>query len=196
MQLQNRQVGIFAVLVLLMAATRFYSHFGSAVSLPDASLAVFFLAGFYLARMAWPAAVVFVFLLLAAGGVDYYAIAFRGVSDACISPAYWFLIPTYACLWYAGRWFAARQQMSWASLGLLAAAAWGSITAAFLISNTSYYLLSGHVSNPGLMQYAAGIAKYYPPYLSCTLLYLACAAMLHVLLANAGKNTAHSSERI
>ena len=123
MQLQNRQVGIFAALVLLMVATRFYSHFGSAVSLPDASLAVFFLAGFYLARMAWPAAVAFVFLLLAAGGVDYYAIAFRGVSDACISPAYWFLIPTYACMWYAGRWFAARQQMSWTSLGLLAATA-------------------------------------------------------------------------
>ncbi len=196
MQLQTRQAGIFTALVLLMAATRFYSHFGSAVSLPDASLAVFFLAGFYLARTAWPAAVAFVFLLLVAGGVDYYAIAFRGVSDACISPAYWFLIPTYACLWYAGRWFAARQQMNWSNLGLLAAAAWCSTTAAFLISNTSYYLLSGHVSNPGPMQYTAGIAKYYPPYLSCTLLYLACAAMLHVLLVNTGKNAAHSSGRV
>ena len=195
MQLQTRQVGIFAALVLLMVATRFYSHFGSVVSLPDASLAVFFLAGFYLARMARPAAVAFVALLLAAGGVDYYAIVFRGVSDACISPAYWFLIPTYACLWTAGRWFAARQQMSWSSLGLLAAVAWGSTTAAFLISNTSYYLLSGRVSNPGLMQYAAGIANYYPPYVSCTQLYLAGAAMLHLLLVNAGKITARSSGR-
>ncbi len=196
MQLQTRQAGIFVTLALLMAATRFYSHFGSAVSLPDASLAVFFLAGFYLARLTWPAAVAFVSLLLEAGGVDYYAIAFRSVSDACISPAYWFLIPTYACMWYAGRWFAARQQMSWASLGLLVAVAWSSTTAAFLISNTSYYLLSGHVSNPGLMQYAAGIAKYYPPYLLCTLLYLAGAAMLHVLLSSMGRNTAHSSERV
>ncbi len=196
MKLQTRQAGIFAALVLLMAATRFYSHFGSSVSLPDASLAVFFLAGFYLARLALPAAVAFVLLLLVAGGVDYYAIVFRGVSDACISPAYWFLIPTYACLWYAGRWFAAHQQMKWANLGVLAAVAWGSTTVAFLISNTSYYLLSGRIANISLMQYADGIAKYYPPYLSCTMLYLACAAMLHVLLGNSGKNTNHSAERI
>ena len=195
MQSQARQAGIFAALVLLMAATRFYSHFGSSVSLPDASLAVFFLAGFYLARLALPAAVAFVLLLLAAGGVDYYAIVFRGVSDACISPAYWFLIPTYACLWYAGRWFAARQQMSWASMGVLAAVAWGSTTVAFLISNTSYYLLSGHIANISLAQYAEGIAKYYPPYLGCTILYLACAGVLHVLLGNSGK-ASHSAERV
>lgn len=195
MQLQTRQVGIFAALVLMMAATRFYSHFGSSISLPDASLAVFFLAGFYLARLAWPAAVAFVLLLLAAGGVDYYAIAFRGVSDACISPAYWFLIPTYACMWYAGRWFAAHQQMKWANLGVLAAVAWGSVTVAFLISNTSYYLLSGSSADKSLAQYAEGIAAYYPEYLSCTMLYLACAAVLHVLLVNSGKTTDHSAER-
>ena len=196
MKLQTRQAGIFAALVLLMVATRFYSHFGSSISLPDASLAVFFLAGFYLARLALPAAVAFVLLLLAAGGVDYYAIAFRGVSDACISPAYWFLIPTYACVWYAGRWFAARQQMQWANLGVLAAVAWGSVTVAFLISNTSYYMLSGRVADTNLAQYAEGFAKYYPEYLSCTMLYLACAAALHVLLVNSGKNTNHSAERV
>lgn len=196
MQLQTRQVGIFTALVLFMVATRFYSHFGSSISLPDASLAVFFLAGFYLARLALPAAVAFVSLLLVAGGVDYYAIVFRGVSDACISPAYWFLIPTYACMWYAGRWLAARQQMKWVNLGVLAAVAWGSTTVAFLISNGSYYLLSGHVADKSLMQYAEGIAAYYPPYLSCTMSYLACAAVLHVLLVNSGKNTNHSAERV
>jgi len=196
MQSQTRQVGIFAALVLLMAATRFYSHFGSSISLPDASLAVFFLAGFYLARLALPAAVAFVLLLLVAGGVDYYAIVFRGVSDACISPAYWFLVPTYACMWYAGRWFAARPRMRWASLGMLAAVAWGSTTVAFLISNTSYYLLSGHIADTNMAQYAESIARYYPQYLSCTMLYLACAAVLHVLLGNSGKNTSHSAERV
>lgn len=199
MKLRTRQVGIFAALVLLMASTRFYSHFGSSISLPDASLAVFFLAGFYLARLALPAVAAFVLLLLGAGGVDYYAIAFRGVSDACISPAYWFLIPTYACMWYAGRWFAVCQQINWGGLRLLAIAAWGSTTAAFLISNTSFYLLTPLVSNPNLPQYVKGIAEYYPPYLLCTLLYLACASVLHVLLAGAGKNAknaVHSSERI
>ena len=196
MQLQNRQAGIFAALALLMAATRLYSHLGASTSLPDASWPVFFLAGFYLARLAWPAAAAFIFLLLEAGAMDYYAIVFRGVSDECFSPAYWFLIPTYACLWYAGRWVAPRLHKTWASLGLLAAVAWGATSLAFLISNLSYYLLSAHFTDMSMLQYAGRIAKYYPPYLSCTLLYLACAAILHMLLANTEKHTAHSSERV
>lgn len=47
------RVGLFLVLALVMAATRI-NHFGA---LPDASWAVFFLAGFYLrgsARWAFP----------------------------------------------------------------------------------------------------------------------------------------------
>lgn len=192
----QRQVLIGLALAALMAATRFYSHYGSSISLPDASLAVFFLAGFYLARLSLPAAAAFILLLLEAGGIDYYAIVFRGVSDSCISPAYWFLIPTYACMWYAGRWFAAHQQMQRADLGLLAAVAWGSTTVAFMISNGSYYLLSGKFADMSLMQYAGRVAKYYPQCLSCAMLYLACAAALHVLLVKSGKNTNHFSERV
>lgn len=193
MKLLTRQTGIFAALVLFMAATRFYSHFGSAVSLPDASLAVFFLAGFYLARLARPAAMALISLLLVAGGVDYYAIAFRGVSDWCFSPAYWFLIPTYACMWYAGRWYAARQKASWASMGLLAGVAWVSTTAAFLISNGSFYLLSGRFSDMSLAQYAGSVVKYYPLYLSASLMYLALAAALHALLTNLHKTSADAA---
>jgi hypothetical protein len=196
MKLQTRQVGIFAALVLLMASTRLYGHLGSSASLPDASWAVFFLAGFYLARLSWPAVAAFVFLLLEAGGVDYYAIVFRGVSDTCFSPAYWFMIPTYASLWYGGRWFAARQQMKWANLGTLAAAVWGSTTVAFLISNASYYLLSDLFVKLSPVQYAARVAQYYPQYLACTMLYLACAALLHVLLVNLSNTTDHSSEHV
>ena len=47
--IQTRSIAIFISLAALMAATRF-NHFGSAVSLPDASYAVFFLCGLYLAR--------------------------------------------------------------------------------------------------------------------------------------------------
>jgi hypothetical protein len=196
MKLQTRQVGIFAALALLMASTRLYGHLGSSASLPDASWAVFFLAGFYLARLSLPAVAAFVFLLLEAGGVDYYAIVFRGISDSCFSPAYWFMIPTYASLWYGGRWFAARQQMKWASLGTLVAAAWGSTTVAFLISNASYYFLSDQFEKLSSVQYAVSIAKYYPQYLACTISYLACAALLHVLLVNLSNTTDHSSEHV
>jgi hypothetical protein len=47
--LKNKTFGIAAALVLLMAATR-YNHFGSAMALPDASYAVFFLGGLFLGR--------------------------------------------------------------------------------------------------------------------------------------------------
>ena len=123
MQLHAKHSGVFAALVLLLAATR-YNHFGSAVSLPDASLAVFFLGGFFLARRAWPGLLAFVFLLLEAGGMDYYATATQGVSDWCITPAYWFLVPTYASLWLGGVWFSIHQHNTWRSLAAFAVTAW------------------------------------------------------------------------
>lgn len=55
--MRRRQSSICLIgltLAALMALTR-YGHFGSAVSLPDASLAVFFLAGFYLPAWVFPA---------------------------------------------------------------------------------------------------------------------------------------------
>ena len=45
-------------------------------------------------------------LIIEAGLIDYYATSVQGISDWCMSPAYWFLIPTYGSLWLVGRWFA------------------------------------------------------------------------------------------
>lgn len=182
MQSHAKQSGIFAGLALLMAATR-YNHFGSAVSLPDASLAVFFLAGFFLAWRTWPALLGFVVLLLEAGGMDYYATATQGVSNWCITPAYWFLVPTYASLWLGG-WFAVRQDHTWRGLTTSGVVAWLATTIAFLISNISFYLLSGRVSDMSAAEYASAVAKYYPPYLGGSLPYLAVAALLYVVLTS------------
>lgn len=186
MQLQTKQLGIFAALVLLMAVTR-GSHFGSSSYLPDASLAVFLLAGFFLARLGWLAMLAFGFLLLEAGGVDYYAINVAGVSDWCVTPAYWFLIPTYASMWLGGRWFTARQQNTLRSLALFGGVSWLATTVAFLISNGSFYLLSGRYSEMGVAEYAGRVAQYYPPYLTGSLMYLALAALVYALLGNAHK---------
>jgi len=103
----TKTIAIFAALAALMAATRF-NHFGSAVSLPDASYAVFFLGGLYLTRSASMSVAAFIALILEAGWIDYYATSVQGVADWCMSPAYWFLIPTYASLWLVGRWVASR----------------------------------------------------------------------------------------
>lgn len=194
MKLQTRQIGIFAALALLMGYTRVYGHLGSAFALPDASWAVFFLAGFYLMSSSRVAALVFAFLFAEAAALDYYAIVYRGVSDECFSPAYWFLIPTYASLWFGGRWVAARMQAKQAGSGILAAVAAGSITVAFLISNLSYYVLSDNFSKLSLAEYVSRTIQYYPQFLGYTLAYLGVAAMVHMLLSSAGKGAASPSK--
>jgi hypothetical protein len=178
--MQIRRIGIFAALALLMAATR-YNHFGTAATLADASLAVFFMAGFYFSRVNRAALLAFVLLLLEAGVIDYYATSYQGVSDWCMSPAYWFLIPTYASLWLGGRWFAAQQRNDWVSLAKLAGVAWASTSVAFLISNASFYLVSGKFDGMGAGDYAVSVAQYYPSYLGSCLIYLVPVATFYLV---------------
>lgn len=177
MKLQKKQIGIFAALALLMAATRMH-HYASALHLPDASLAVFLLAGFFIASP-----LLFGVLLLEAGVLDYVAITYLSVSDWCVTPAYWFLIPTYAVLWYAGRHYVRIHSYSLRSLGMFAGLSVAALSMAFLISNGAFYLFSGRYADMGLAEYASRIAQEYVPYLSGGLLYLGCAAALYAVLA-------------
>ena len=186
MQLQTKQLWILSALALLMAATRF-NHFGSSVSLPDASVAVFLLAGFFIASISWQALLVFALLLLEAGGIDYYATNMAGVSDWCITPAYWFLIPTYASMWLGGHWLAKRQQHALHSLALFAGVSWLATSSAFLISNGSFYLFSGRYTEMSTGEYASHMTQYYLPYLSASLMYIALVAAPYILLKNTNK---------
>jgi hypothetical protein len=161
-----------------MAATRFH-HFGSAVNLPDASLAVFFLGGLYGLGTPW-----FVAFLVEAGLIDATAVA-GGISSFCVTPAYVFLIPTYGALWFAGRWFRARHRISARTLPLLALTMLTATAVAFLISNGSFYALAGYFEKMSLGEYAAKTAQYYVPYASYAFLYVALALGLHALIAAA-----------
>jgi hypothetical protein len=140
--LQNKTLWIATALVVLMAMTRF-NHFGSSVALPDASYAVFFLGGLFLGRVR-AALAILALLLVEAALVDFYAINFAGVSGWCVTSAYGFLVFAYSALWYVGRWYAPRHDLSGKGmLGLFAAAvAAGSL--AFVIANVSFYLLAGY----------------------------------------------------
>ena len=182
MQLSVKQLGIFSALVLVMAATRF-NHFGSSISLPDASLAVFLLAGITMPRFHLQSLSVFVFLLLIAGGVDYYAINIIGVSDWCVTPAYWFLIPTYAVMWFGGSWFASKLQLTLHSFILFGSVSLLTTSVAFIISNVSFYLFSARFADMSITEYTERIAQYYSSYLSGSLLYLAMAAALYISLS-------------
>lgn len=151
------------LLITLMVMTRFH-HFGDVLHLPDASLAVFFFAGFYRKKA------LLGFLLGLAALIDFIAIK-NGTSGWCVTPAYVFLIPTYATLWFAGR-IAARFNTGKVSdlvksLGLLMLSA----SMAFVISNASFYAFSGKFDALAMADYVAEIQQYFMPYVGSTLVY-------------------------
>lgn len=187
-QFSQRQMFIALGLFALMAATRMH-HFGTALHLPDASLAVFLLAGIFIASPMFFGA-----LLLGAGVLDYLAITHFGVSDYCITPAYWFLIPTYAVLWFAGRYYARIHQYSLHSFGVFAGLSFAATSVAFFISNGAFYLFSGRFPDMSMAEYAHRVAQYYVPYLSGAVVYLIPAVLLYVLLTHRA-NTQHSEAR-
>lgn len=153
-------------LMALMAATRFH-HFGTPFALPDASLAVFFLAGLWLGGR-----YLFATLLAEAGIIDYLAITKLGVSDFCVSKAYVFLIGSYGAMWLGGKWCRQFAELNVASAARQFAALVVSTSVAFLFSNGSFYWLSGRYTDTNWAQYIERFAKYYPPYLTTAALYV------------------------
>lgn len=174
--LKLKNIAVVGTLVALMAATRMH-HFGSPLHLPDATLAVFLLAGFLLASPA-----LFGALLVEAAALDYVAITQMGVSDYCVTPAYWFLIPTYGVLWLAGRYCARTDRHTVHSLLPFAGIAFAALSAAFVISNGAFLLFSGRYPGMGVAEYAGLVAQYYLPYLSSAVLYLAPAFLIYAII--------------
>lgn len=174
---KSRPLARFALLALLMAATR-YHHFGSSLQLPDASTAVFFIAGLYVASAsALPA------LLLLAGLLDYLAVAVGGVSAWCVTPAYAFLIPTYAVLWFGGRWYASRHRLTSSTAVPLAGALLVTTALAFLISNVGFYAFSGYFPEMSAAEYSDAVAPYYSRYLGWTVFYVVVVVAIQMTAA-------------
>lgn len=184
--LKFKNIAIIGTLIALMAATRMH-HFGSPLHLPDASLAVFLLAGFLLASPA-----LFGALLLEAAALDYVAITHLGVSDYCFTPAYGFLIPTYGVLWMAGRYCTRLDRHNIHSLIPFAGASLAALTAAFLISNGSFFMFSGRYPDMGVVEYASQVAGYYLPYVSSAVLYLGPAFLIYAIFCHRA-DAAHSA---
>lgn len=166
-------LAVASVLAALMLATRF-KHFGDALHLPDASMALFFLGGLWLRRH-----LAFFALLLLAVLIDEVSIRYLGISDFCVTPAYAFMPLAYALLWYAGRAYAPRLAgtpgalMGALGAGLLAA------SGAFLISNAAFYWLGGRYAEPHLSQYLARLWQWGPLFVRTTLGYIAVGLLLY-----------------
>lgn len=191
--MQNKTVWIASALLLLMAMTR-YNHFGSAMALPDASYAVFFLGGLFLGRVRG-ALVILATLMIAAALIDYYAINFREVSSYCVTSAYSFLVLAYGALWFVGRWYAPRYALTLKGMTglLLAGAAAGG--AAFIIANVSFYLLAGYFESMSVVQYVSSVAQYFGPYVAVAVFYIGSAAGVQMLFALLGGKTRQADAR-
>lgn len=165
-------------LAAVMAATRFH-HFGDALHLPDASWALFFLAGFYLSP-AWMLG-----LMLEAVAIDVAAVGWMGVSAYCLTAAYAALQLAHLGLWAGGRM--AREQGGIVAMASLALAA---TVLAFVLSNGSFFWFGGRVAEPSWAQFAQTFVDYGPRFLVSTLAYLGAAALLHVLALNLDRGRA------
>ena len=173
---QRSQLLIGTFLILLMAVTRGH-HFASIDHLPSASWAVFFLAGFYLKPL-WS----FPLLVLEALLLDFAAITFGGVSSFCVTPSYVMLIPAYASLWGAGRWYAHRHQPQLRSMLPLISSLVLGVVVCQLISSGSFYFYSGRFTDPTLAELVNRLIKYTPPRFEAVFFYVGFAIVAHLLL--------------
>lgn len=166
---------LIAVLICLMIATR-TNHFGSFVSLPSASLAVFFLAGFYVQR--WGA-----FLILAALAwlSDYWILSATPIgAESCFTAAYGFIFVGYYLVWRSGQWASSNVKIANpVDVLIVICVSITAISGAFFISNASYYLLSGSFEGMSLSEYITRVARYYPSYVANPMAYLGLSAVLH-----------------
>lgn len=166
------QLAIGLALALLMAITR-GQHFAT-VNLPSASWSVFYVAGVLL-RPRW----VFPALFIEASLLDFAALQWAGVSDWCMSPAYWLLLPAYGSLWLGGRLYAGWHRNQLSSVALLMATVMIAALVCYLFSGGGFLYFSGRYPEPSLALLAERIGIYYPRYLGNLALYVGLAALLY-----------------
>lgn len=169
---------VFATLLLLMVVTRF-GHAGSIGVLPDATWSVFFLAGFYLSRdWRWSPATLFV----AAVGVDYLAIRYYGISNYCVTLAYWLIVPAYSLLWLGGVWLRRHYRRVPLDLLRLLASFVVSATLCFLVNHSAFYWLGDRIGKPSLAEWWSVFTEWYPYFLAVPGVYVALVALVHLAL--------------
>ena len=178
----KRSFAIAATLIFFIVLTR-SGHFATAISLPDATIALLFMGGVLLRRASWLALMLIVALL-----VDAYAIGIKGVSAYCVSPAYWGLVATYAAVWGLGRWLAARGEPF--KLLPFIATGFAASSMAFILSNVFWFAFSGRfvdVSAPEHMsaaEFSTRVAHYSLPYVGYAMMYLGIAWVAHRVITS------------
>ena len=164
------------------------NYFDWATVLPSASLAVFFLVGFYLRN--YLSFAVFAGLAYAC---DYWVLIVGG--EGCFTSAYGFIFAGYFLIWRGAKWAAERYDLARLQGGIkLLAVALLSISGAFVISNGSFYAFSGNFSDLSLLDYSVRVMHYYLTYLTDPLIYLTVAALVQARVQRSQMTHLETSE--
>lgn len=175
---------LLAGLVLLMAATRI-NHFSA---VPDASWAVFFIAGFHLrswTRWAFPLlmglAVLIDWMVIRNLGLDFW-------QHYCVSPGYWMLLPAYFALWTGGRLLAdGYRGAQWSTLAKAVPLVLASVAVCHLFAQGGFYWTTRNVADPTLGGWLNNYADWFVPYLGTTALYVGLAGALQLAVEQVRK---------
>lgn len=173
----SKEILIGCLLLLVLAVTRSgitQSHFGTAINLPDASWAMFWLTGAFTHKRWWPA-----LLMLVCVAIDYLVIA-GGVSAYCFTPAYPFLVPAYLSLWAVGRWLQHDGRHPYvlrAAVSIFIGA-----SACFIVSNIGFYLAAGYFAQMPAILYTKVVAQYWLAYLLQTSVYAGAGLLIAYIL--------------
>ena len=189
MSLSSRMQLIIAIILATLVVLTRSQHFSDLHNLPGASWAVFFLAGVYI-KSRW-------------GLAGFLSLAFLldlsaywgGVNSSCFTPAYAMLLPAYAALWMAGRWYAKQHDLTFTSLLLLSVAVLVGTFSCELFSSGGYYLFSGKF-DPSFSEFAGRLVKYYPSYLGSAAFYVTLTALIHGIIAGIQRLNGVEIERI
>jgi hypothetical protein len=140
---------------------------------------VFFLAGLLIGNPLWLLA-----FLVEASLLDLTAIKVVGIEAVCVTLGYGLMIPAYGALWLSARWVCKTNKFDTSSVAKLVCACSAGVVGFFLFSNIGYYLGGGFESSMGLEEYVRRVARYFPQYLTGTLLYSAAGVVIAVLAAH------------
>ena len=165
-------------LALVMMVTR-VGHFGEAGGPPDASWAVFLLAGLWLQdARAFPA-------FFSLGWLADMVAFSLGTPTDCYSLAYLFLIPAYGSLWAAGQLLGRHAVLSGPQgAGMLGAAALLSGVVCFFWANLGMWWLAETATPYSLVAYLGAVSQYLPSYLLTMGTYVAMAFVLALAVAS------------
>ncbi len=173
---KSHQFMLGIIFLTLMAATR-GQHVATLSALPDASWAIFLIAGALLASPWWLAA-----LLGGALLTDMIVWNTTMSADFCITAAYGFLLPAYGSLWLGGRWLRQRLSGNLSDLPRFIAAVFVSTFVCELLSSGGFYLFSGRFSDLSLATFATRLVKYFPGSLSAMAFYAVLAAVIYTAI--------------